>query len=97
MGKRFVISTLTLIGLTSFLLGCSYVAARDEIKTATKLLAELKAAGGERSVPYEYCSAEAFLEAAKLEYEHHDFKASKAFAARSKSAAQKGLEELKKK
>lgn len=97
MDRQFPISMLSLLILALFLFGCSYISARDEIKTAERLLIELKAAGGEQSVPYDFCSAEAFLEAAKLEYEHHDFKTSKEFAVRSKLAAQKGLTEIKKK
>lgn len=97
MDRRTTTSIFTLLILTLFLLGCSYISAKDEIKTAQRFLAELKAAGGEISVPYEYCSSEAYLEAAKLEFEHHDFKRSKEFANRSKSAAQKGLTEIKKK
>jgi hypothetical protein len=48
-------------------------------------------------VPYEYTSAEKFLEISKIEFNENDFKAAKGFATRSKSAAETGLTEVKKK
>ncbi len=97
MDKRIRTFLLILALLSFSLSGCCYFSARNEIKEAEKLLTELKGAGGEKSVPYEYCSAEKLLEGAKLEFEHNDFKISKGFATRSKSAAQAGLTEVKKK
>jgi hypothetical protein len=59
-------SVLVILILFSFLLsGCYYFSAKNEIKNAEKSIAQLKAAGGEKTVPYEYCSAEAFLRRAK--------------------------------
>ncbi len=76
--------------------GC-YFAARSEMKAAEKSLAELKAAGGQTSATYEYCTAEKYLEISKLEANDSDWKAAKDFAARSKSAAEAGLAAAKKK
>lgn len=97
MDRRIRTFLLVLAFLSFSLSGCYYFSARNEIKEAEKFLAELKGAGGEKSVPYEYCSAEKFLEGAKLEFEHNDFKISKGFGTRSKSAARAGLTEVKKK
>jgi len=89
---------LLVLVLFSFLFsGCYYFSAKKEISNAEKLLSELKAAGGETKVPYEYCSSEKFLEASKLEFSQNDFGPSRGFAERSKSAAEAGLAEIKKK
>jgi hypothetical protein len=89
---------LILMVLLSFSLsGCYYFSAKKEIGNAEKLFSELKGAGGERQAPYEYCSAEKFLEASRLEFSQNDFGPAKGFAERSKSAAQAGLAEIKKK
>ena len=77
--------------------GCYYFSATSERKAAEKLISELKAAGGATLVPYEYCSAEKFLEVSNLEYKEGDYKDAKAFATRSKSAAETGLASIKKK
>jgi hypothetical protein len=91
-------SVLVILVLFSFLLsGCYYFSAKNEIKNAEKSIAELKAAGGEKLAPYEYCSAEAFLTGAKTEFSQNDFKPAKELAGRSKSAAEAGLVESKKK
>jgi hypothetical protein len=88
---------LAVLILFSFLLsGCYYFSAKNEIKNAERSVAELKAAGGEKSVPYEYCSAEGFLTASKKEFNENDFKPAKELATRSTSAAQAGLAEIKK-
>lgn len=89
---------LVVFVLFSFLLsGCYYFSAKNEIKNAEKLIAELKAAGGEKSVPYEYCSAEGFLVSSKKEFSENDFKPAKELATRSKSAAEAGMAEIKRK
>jgi hypothetical protein len=89
---------LVVFVLFSFLLsGCYYFSANTEIKNAEKLVAELKAAGGAKSVPYEYCSAEGFLASSKIEFTQGDYKPAKELAGRSVSAAQAGLAEVKKK
>ena len=62
-------SVLVMLVLFSFLLsGCYYFAAQKEIKNAENSVAQLKAAGGDKTAPYEYCSAEAFLAGAKKEF-----------------------------
>ena len=77
--------------------GCYYFSAKSEMKAAEKSFSELKAAGGQTLVPYEYCSAEKYLEISKLEASENDWKATRDFATRSKSAAEAGLAEVKKK
>ena len=77
--------------------GCYYFSANKEMKAAEQSLSELKAAGGQTKVPYEYCNAEKFLEASKLEFGQGDYGPAKGFAERSKSAAEAGLAEIKKK
>ncbi len=76
--------------------GCCYFSARDQIKSAEMLFTELKGQGGQKYAPYEYCSAEKYLEVSKIEFNENDFTAAKAFATRSKSAAEAGLAEVKK-
>jgi hypothetical protein len=97
MSKRIWAFLIALVFLSFTLSGCYYFSAKNEIKSAEKLISELKGAGGATLVPYEYCSAETFLEGAKLEFDHNDFKMAKGFASRSKSAAEAGLAEVKKK
>lgn len=95
--NKMVRSFLTIIVLFSFLLsGCYYFSAKSEMQNAEKLIAEMKTAGGEKLVPYEYTSAEKFLEVSKIEFKENDFKSAKGLASRSKSAAEAGLVEIKK-
>ncbi len=67
------------------------------MKTAEKLISDLRGQGGDKQVPYEYCSAEKFLEISRMEFDQGDYKHAKGFAGRSVSAAQAGLSEVKKK
>jgi hypothetical protein len=97
MGKRFSTLLIVLIFFSFSLAGCCYFAARNEIKAAEKATAELKRAGGATLAPYEYCSAESFLEISKFVLTENSWKASREFSARSKSAAEAGLAEVKKK
>lgn len=97
MGMRMITFLLVMAFLSFSLSGCYYFAAKNEIKEAERYLAELKAAGGEKNAPYEYCSAESYLYAARLEMDHNDYKVAKGFAAQSKSASKAGLEVVKKK
>jgi hypothetical protein len=87
---------LVFVLFSFFLSGCYYFAARKEIKNAEKLTSDLKGEGGLSLVPYEYCSAEKFLEISKMEFDQNDYKSAKGFATRSKSAAEAGLAEVKK-
>ena len=97
MDSRFF-RLAVVVALFSFAIsGCAYFAAQKEIKSAEKLFVDLKAAGGAKLVPYEYCSAESFLEVSKLKFKENDFKKTKEFAGRSKSASESGLAEVQKK
>jgi hypothetical protein len=97
MDKKIWTFVLILVFFSLFLSGCYYFSAKKEIANAEKLLSELKGAGGATLVPYEYCSAEKFLEVSKIEFSQNDFKPAKELASRSKSAAEAGLAEIKKK
>ena len=97
MKKTYFTFLLILVFFAFSLSGCYYSAAKKEIANADKLVSELKGAGGEKGVPYEYCSAEGFLQVSKVEFSQNDFGPAKALAERSKSAAQAGLAEIKKK
>ena len=89
---------LGVVVLFSFSLsGCAYFAAKNEIKAAEKVFTDLKGAGGEKLAPYEYCSAESFLEISRYVLTENSWGKSKEFATRSKSAAEAGLAEVKKK
>jgi predicted small secreted protein len=97
MRKGFLALFFIFVFLAFSLSGCNYFGAKKEIANAEKLLSDLKGAGGEKKVPYEYCSAENFLEASKLEFSHNHFGPSKGLAQRSTSAARVGLDEVKRK
>jgi len=97
MDKRTWTFLVVLVFFSFSLSGCYYFSARNEMKSAEKLVNDLKGAGGVALVPYEYTSAEKFLEISKMEFNENDFKAAKGFAGRSKSAAEAGLAEVKKK
>jgi len=97
MSGRSIVFLLIVVFFTFSLSGCYYFSAKKEIANAEKLLSELKGAGGEKKAPYEYCSAEKFLEGARIEFSQNDFGPAKALADRSTSAAQAGLAEVKKK
>jgi len=89
---------LVILVLVSFIsAGCYYFAAKREMKKAEQLISELKREGGPTLVPYEYTSAEKFLEISNFEFKDNDFKTAKGFATRSKSAAEAGLAEVKRK
>ena len=97
MEKR-IWGCLAVFIIFSFLLsGCGYFSTNKEMKATEKLLSELKAAGGETKVPYEYCSAEKFLEAGKVRFGYGNMSVARGFFERSKSAAEAGLTEIKKK
>jgi hypothetical protein len=96
MGKRSMTLLLVLVCFTFSVSGCGYFAARNEIKAAEIATAELRGAGGAKLAPYEYCSAESYLEISKFVLTENSWNVSKEFAARSKSAAEAGLTEVKK-
>ena len=97
MSKKIWKLLMMLVLLSFLTTGCYYFAAKKEIKNAEQLISQLKKEGGATLVPYEYTSAEKFLEISKIEFNDNDFKMSQGFAARSKSAAEAGLVEVKKK
>ncbi len=85
------------LGFLSFSLsGCYYFSAKDQMRNAGSALSNLKSQGGEKLVPYEYCSAERFLELSRMEFDENDYKQSKTFAERSRAAAEAGLSQVKK-
>ena len=96
MSKKGVSLLLVLVFFSVSLSGCCYFSAKKEIKNAQNLLEELKGAGGPTKAPYEYCSAEKFLEISRMEFAENDFKHAQGFASRSKAAAEAGLSEVKK-
>ena len=97
MNKRVWTFFCLIVFLSFSLSGCYYFSAKKEIANAEKLLSELKGSGGEKQAPYEYCSAEKFLEASKVEFDDGKYKPAKGFAERSKSASEAGLTAVKKK
>ena len=74
MSKRIWTFLMVLVFFSFSLSGCYYFSARNEMKSAEKLLSDLKGAGGATLAPYEYCSAESFLEMSKMEFDENDFK-----------------------
>jgi hypothetical protein len=96
--SRRIWKFLAVFVLFSFALsGCYYFSATKEMKAAEQSFSELKAAAGATLVPYEYCSAEKFLEIAKAELTEPGYKPAAEFARRSKAASQAGLAEIQKK
>ena len=95
--KRISALVLVLVFFSFSFSGCYYFSAKEQMKTAERLLSELKSQGGDKLVTYEYCSAEKFLEISKMEFDENDYKHSRDFANRSITAAQAGLAEVKKK
>ena len=95
MGKRGLCFLVLVVFLSLGFSGCYYFSAKSEIKTAEMKYQELKGAGGADKVPYEYCSAEKFLEISRKEFDENDFKTAKGYATRSKSASEAGLAKVK--
>jgi hypothetical protein len=96
--KKGMWAFLCILVLFSFSFsGCYYFSATKEMKAAEQSLAELKAAGGATLVPYEYTSAEKYLEVSKIEFSEPGYKPAAEFARRSKAASQAGLAAIKKK
>jgi len=97
MSRRIWVLLLVLAFFSLSLSGCFYSQAMKGMKAAERSLSDLKAQGGEKLVPYEYCSAEKFLENAKGEAGESDWKHARDFAARSKGASEAGLAQIQKK
>ncbi len=77
--------------------GCYYFSATKEMKAAEQSFSQLKAAGGATLVPYEYASAESYLQISQIEFSEPGYKPAFEFARRSKAASQAGLAEIQKK
>ncbi len=97
MGKRIYLCFFIIVLFSFSFSGCYYFSATKEMKAAQQSLAELKAAGGQTLVPYEYTSAEKFLEISNIEFSEPGYKPAAEFARRSKAAAEAGLAQIKKK
>ncbi|HMK77855.1 MAG TPA: hypothetical protein VK568_16985 [Thermodesulfobacteriota bacterium] len=97
MNSRIVKFLLFLVLFSLVLSGCHYFSAKKEIANADKLYSDMKGMGGEKLVPYQYCSAEKFLEISRIEFDSNDFKTAEGFAKRSISASEAGLAEIQKK
>jgi len=97
MSRRIWVFLLVLAFFSLSFSGCYYFSAKKEMNAAERSLSDLKAQGGEKLVPYEYCSAEKFLENAKGEANESDWKHARDFATQSKAASQAGLAQVQKK
>ena len=97
MSKRIWVYLLVLAFFSLSFSGCYYFSAKKEMNAAERSLSDLKAQGGEKLVPYEYCSAEKFLEISKMEANESDWKHARDFADRSKAASEAGLAQVQKK
>ena len=97
MNKKVCGFLMLLVFFSVSVSGCAYFAARNEIRAAERATAELKGAEGAKLAPYEYCSAESFLEISRYVLTENSWSKSKEFATRSRSAAEAGLIEVKKK
>ncbi len=97
MSRRIWVLLLVLAFFSISLSGCFYDKAMKEMKAAERSLSDLKAQGGEKLVPYEYCSAEKLLENAKGEAGESDWSHARDFAARSRAASEAGLAQIQKK
>ena len=97
MSRRIWVFLLLLAFFSLSFSGCYYFGAKKEMNAAEKSFSDLKAQGGEKLVPYEYCKAEKFLEDSKMEFNESDFKQARIFATESKSATETGLAEIQKK
>lgn len=90
---RFLLLTICLLCLV--LSGCGYFATKKEITNVERMLSELKASGGDKLVPYEYCSAVGFLQVSKYRFAENNFKQARIFLGRARSAAETGLKKVK--
>jgi hypothetical protein len=97
MSRRIWVLFLVLAFFSLSFSGCYYFSAKKEMNAAEKSFSDLKAQGGEKLVPYEYCSAEKFLEQSKMEANESDWKQAGIFATQSRSASEAGLAQIQKK
>ncbi len=97
MSRRiWVLLLVLMLAFSLFISGCFYPKAMKAINGAERALSDLKAQGGEKLVPYEYCSAERYLENAKLEAGESDWSHARSFADRSRAASEAGLSQIQK-
>ncbi len=96
MSRRIWVILLVLAFFSLSFSGCYYFGAKKEMNAAEKLFSDLKAQGGDKLVPYEYCSAEKFLEDSRMEANESDWKQARIFATQSKSASEAGLAQIQK-
>ena len=97
MSRRIWVLLLVLAFFSLSFSGCYYSKAVKAMNAAEKSLSDLKAQGGEKLVPYEYCSAEKLLEVAKQEAGESDWSHARSFADRSRAASEAGLSQIQKK
>ena len=96
MSKKFAF-LVVLVSFSLSLSGCYYFSATKEMKAAEQSLSQLKAAGGDKQVPYEYTLAAEYLEVSRVEFSEPGYKPAAEFARRSQAASQAGLAEIQKK
>jgi hypothetical protein len=80
MVRKLFVFLLAFSLLSFFASGCAYYRAEREMKNAQALINDLKGQGGNNKVPYEYTSAEKFLEVSRLEFDEYDYHAAENFA-----------------
>ncbi len=96
MSRRIWVLLLVLAFFSLSFSGCFYPKAMTAMKAADKSLSDLKAQGGEKLVPYEYCLAERLLENAKMEASESDWSHARSFGDRSRAASEAGLAQIQK-
>ena len=96
MNRRISRFLIILFAFSFIVSGCYYFSSMKEMDNAQRSFSELKGMDGLKLVPYEYTSAEKFLDLSKMEFDENDFIHAQDFATRSKSAAEAGLSEVKK-
>ena len=72
MGRRIWVLLTLLIVFSFFISGCYYFSSKKEMKNAANLISELKSMDGAKLVPYEYTSAEKFLEVSREEFNENN-------------------------
>ena len=96
MNRRIWVLLLVLAFFSISLSGCFYDKAMKAMNAAERSLSDLKAQGGEKLVPYEYCLAEKLLENARGEAGESDWSHARSFADRSRAASEAGLGQIQK-
>ncbi len=86
--KRIFLSCAAVLLAVVFMAGC---AATGALESARGSFQKAKAAGAESKAPYEYYSAEAYLEKAEHEATEGDSKEAREFAAQSEKFSAEAL------